>query len=372
MTGRPPASLEKEIHLHGGDPAHTQRRLGLEPHPVVDFSVNINPLGPAPGVLQGWPDWSRDIESYPTVTGEPVAQFYQHYWGLEPNGVLPGNGSVALMYHVLGTLRLRKLAIVTPSFHDYTRAAHAVDTPTISLPLSAKVQFAPPSPARLAAALEDADGLMLGHPNNPTGTLNERAMLLELARHHADKWVLVDEAFIQFVEDCRAKTLLSMQPLPANLLVFHSLTKYYALPGLRLGAVIGHPQTIDMLRRRQEPWPVSRIAERAAQTLLEAQAYEAETQRWIASERQRLMLHLRRIARLRFFRPTANFILGQWCATRDLDDLLRGLLRDDLHVRDCRNFAGLERNYFRFALRSKTENDRLLAAMRKLAGTYHV
>ena len=358
-------------HRHGGDPGATFARLGLKARPTTDFSVNVNPFGPPPSVLSHPHNWRRDIGCYPTPDGAPVARFYQTRWGLAPDRVLPGNGSVALMYFVLGVLRLQRLAVVTPSFHDYARAARAAGTQTVSLALPATDGFAPPSVVALEEALARADGLILGQPNNPTGTLHAREALLELARRHEDKWLLVDEAFIQFVDDHGTRTLLAKQSLPANVLVFHSLTKFYALPGLRLGAVIGCPATIAILRDRQEPWAINRSAESAALALIETTAYEAETTRWMTQERRRLTPPLQATRGVRFFEPAANFVLGQWQATDDLDDLLRGLLEAGYHVRDCRNFPGLERNYFRFALRRTAENDALLQTITTLTAACH-
>jgi threonine-phosphate decarboxylase len=361
-----------KIHQHGGDPASAFMRLGISERPVVDFSININPLGPPPDILAQWQDWHRDIGQYPTATAEPIKRFYEKQWAVSPDSVLPGNGSVSLMYLVLRALQLQRLAIVSPSFYDYARAAHAVGTKTIIHALSPDNGFAPLSPMSLSKALDTSDGLMLGHPNNPTGTLHSHSELSDLARRHPDKWILVDEAFIQFVDEYETKTLLIGHSLPENILIFHSLTKFYALPGLRLGAVIGHPGTIENLRRCQEPWAVNRIAERAAEALLNVASYEAETRQWIKNERHRLIPKLQNTESLCIFVPTANFVLAQWRATDNLDDLLRGLLEAGYHVRDCRNFAGLEQNYFRFAIRDSVENDKLIRTMTELAARYHV
>ncbi len=372
MTKRIPTLASDVVHRHGGDPAAMFTRLGIKPHPVVDFSVNVNPLGPPRAVLTRWQGWREDIDRYPTATGEGIVRFYQEQWGLDSDRVLPGNGSVALIYLVLRVLGLRTLTLVSPSFHDYARAAHAAGTRTRSLPLSPRNGFSPLAQTQLTKALESSDGLMLGRPNNPTGTLHPRGVLLELARRHPDKWLLIDEAFIQFVQEHRTQTLLTEQPMPANVLVFHSLTKFYALPGLRLGAVIGHPETISVLRRCQEPWAVSRIAERAAEALAHAWAYESRTTQWLVGERGRLLPHLQKMRNLRFFPITANFILAQWRGTSDLDDLLRFLLGAGYHVRDCRDFPGLERSYFRFVIRHPAENDGLIQAMADTGGIDHV
>jgi threonine-phosphate decarboxylase len=149
-----------------------------------------------------------------------------------------------------------------------------------------------------------------------------------------------------------------------NVVVVHSLTKFYALPGLRLGAVIAHPNVIGRLLYYKEPWTVNTIAESVAKLLLNCGAYEDELRDMILSERERITTLFSTIEGIRLAGGAANFFLAQWNGGCSLDALLSWLAERQLHVRDCRNFLGLEENYFRFAIRRPVENDRLLEALR--------
>ena len=149
------------------------------------------------------------------------------------------------------------------------------------------------------------------------------------------------------------------------------MTKFYALAGLRLGAVIGHPKTIAQLQAFKEPWTINIVAEKLASVLLRCLEYEETTRELISSERQRLHSLLRTIPGIRVFNPTANFFLAQWTSTENLDDLLFALLLKGLYVRDCRNFEGLEQNYFRFAIRTPPENDHLCDALVDITKVKH-
>lgn len=363
--------MPKEIvHQHGGNPAHTFARLGLSPRQVLDFSVNINPLGP-PAVLSAfWPYWQQAMQEYPDTQGENVTQLYSTRWHLSPETILPGNGAASLFYLVLGALRPSHVTVITPSFHEYRRAALAAGSEVKELPLTGKNGFAPPTLAQLKQALQSTHALILGQPNNPTGTLIQRDMLLELAQDHPHHWFLVDEAFIDFIDSPSDYGLLHWPTLPQNVLVFHSLTKFYTIPGLRLGAVIGHAQTIATLRRHQCPWAINGVADQAAKALKVARRYETRSHHWMKSERKRFYDKLHTIPGIACTPPTANFVLARWHVSPDLDDLLRALLINGFFVRDCRNFTGLEDNYFRFAIRKPQENDRLLAAITQSAESY--
>ncbi|MBU3914257.1 aminotransferase class I/II-fold pyridoxal phosphate-dependent enzyme, partial [bacterium] len=195
---------------------------------------------------------------------------------------------------------------------------------------------------------------------NPTGTVYSPDVLLELADIFPDKWILVDEAFIQFLSDYEERTLVNTERIRRNLLVFHSLTKFYAIPGIRLGCVIGHPETIALLRKNKEPWTVNGIAEKTASLLIDCLDYEDQLKRLIEKEKKRFFTRLGQLEGLTLLGSSANFFLAQWTATTDLDDLLRILLSNGLHVRDCRNFRLMENNYFRFAIRRAADNEHLI------------
>lgn len=349
-------------HIHGGDPQRQFHRLGLSPREVMDFSVNVSPLGVPAEVRAVWDELFQEIHRYPSIDGRGLGYYYQKRFGLEPEMVLAGNGSTELIYLVPRALGLKKVAVISPSFHDYTRASLAAGARLLEVPLKTSESFAPPRPEVLEEAIRDADALFMGNPNNPTGTVFARRLILDLAAAFPGKWFLVDEAFVQFLPEPEKVSLLGRKPF-ANVLVFHSLTKFYALAGLRLGAVAGHPDTISLLRPFKEPWSVNRIAEKVALRLLDCSSYEQRLRQLLHGERPRVFRRLQAMPGIEAFEPSANFILGRWLATPALDDLLYCLLQSGIHVRDCRNFTGLEENFFRLAVRLPQENDYLLAVL---------
>lgn len=358
-------------YQHGGSPLKDFDRLGIAPRPVTDFSVNINPLGPPREVIGAWQGLHRALLRYPSVDGDGVRRFYEKRFDLPSGCVLPGNGSIELIYLAPRVLGFKKVLILTPCFHDYARAAELVGAEVVSIPMDRENGFSPVPLAALETMLCDVDAFCIGNPNNPTGTVINREDLLYLADKYSDKWVLVDEAFVQFLEDGDKRTLMNRRFIRPNLIVFHSLTKFYALPGLRLGGAIGHGETISRLAAMKEPWTVNGVAEKTAHIIADCLDYEVQTKTIIGAERQRMTARLRTMTGIKILPPTANFFLAQWTDTGDLDDLLRHLLSRGLYIRDCRNFAGLEDNYFRFGIRTPEEDDRLLAAMAGFQGDGH-
>ena len=210
--------------------------------------------------------------------------------------------------------------------------------------------------------LNEFDAIWLARPNNPTGALFPKELVLEIATKFPDKWFIIDEAFIQFVEQWKEESLLMELPR-SNILVIHSLTKFYALAGLRIGGVVGSVDTITRLREAKEPLTVNGVAERVALLLPNCAPYEEETRSFVTAEKKRFFQKIKDLPGIVPFPSSANFILCQWRKTGNLDDLMRHLLMNGAYVRDCRNFPGLDENFFRLGLRTPDENDRLVALM---------
>jgi threonine-phosphate decarboxylase len=354
---------EEELsHRHGGLPEKDFDRFSLPVAPVVDFSVNLNPLGFPEEVRRQWPSLIQGIEAYPSLEGRGVTAYFQERLDLPPENILAGNGSTELIYLAPRALGFRRAAVMTPSYHDYYRASVLAGAEIMRVALSFEEDFRPPGKSVLDQALRGVDALWLGNPNNPTGILLTRGFVEDLALRHPDKWILVDEAFMPFVESWRRESM-ALRPLFPNVIVIHSLTKFYGLAGLRLGAATAHRDVIERLRRAKEPWTVNGVADRIAPLLLGAESYEEETRRLVSGERERMFEALSEIKGIRPFPSRANFLLCRYETGPGLDRLLRRLLAEGLYVRDCRNFPGLERDFFRAAVKTPAENDRLIRSL---------
>jgi len=349
-------------YQHGGSPQFDLTRFDLQERDVLDFSVNLNYLGPPAIIREKWMEILEKIESYPSVEGDGVAHYYQKKFGISSQNFLSGNGSTELIYLVPRVLRFKHVVIITPSYHDYERASILAGARVTRFPLSFESKFSFPDMDNLIEALKDADALWLGRPNNPTGTLFPKEPLIELASKFQDKWFIFDEAFIQFADKWKENSFLVEQPR-SNILVIHSLTKFYALAGLRLGGIAGAEEVISRLREEKEPWTVNGVANYVAPLLLGCGDYEHETRAKIKAERERNIVRLEKLSGFTPFTSSTNFILCQWNKTNNLDDLMGHLLSHGVYVRDCKNFPGLEKNFFRICLRSPSENDKLMSIL---------
>jgi threonine-phosphate decarboxylase len=343
-------------HRHGGqaDPESHQQAL-------LDFSVNISPIFPFDKPLTIDPAvW----QAYPSIDGRGVREFYMRRFGLEELSVFPLNGAIEGIYLLPRALGIRRMLLLSPSFYEYGRAALVAGADTTSVPLLAADGFMLPPDGELACLVAKHDAFFVANPNNPTGTLFPPELTMSLARRFPDKWFFVDEAFIQFLPDFSEVSLMRKAQAFRNIVVVHSLTKFYALPGLRLGALVAHPDTVTKLYGFKEPWTVNAVAEGVACELAACGGYETALMELMTTERERIVSALSEVQEFRVAGGAANFFLMQWRGRGSLDRLLGHLLQQGIAVRDCRNFAGLEENFFRFAIRTPRENDLLLEAFR--------
>jgi threonine-phosphate decarboxylase len=359
-------SIRERAHQrHAGIDETVFERLGVAKRDVIDFSVNASPLGPPPHLAEVLRDAEHLVRQYPSIDGSGIVTYYTERFGLKKQSILAGNGSTEFIYLIPRALGPSRVVIPTPTLPDYTRACRVAGSNVTWLRLSADDAFAAPPSDRMHHALRDADALFIANPTNPTGTTYAAASILRLAETYPDKWFIVDEAYGRLTCAPDETSLLRPECIASNVLVISSLTELFALPGLRMGCVVGHPDTVAWLRTYTEPWTVNTIADRVAARLAECTEYERQATETITAERSRVHDALGRIPGITPFEPTANFVLARWEATPDLDDLLRALLGDGCYVRDCRDFPGLEGGYFRIAVRTPEQNDWLVSSIER-------
>ncbi len=342
---------------HGGNIRGVARQFRLDPAEIIDFSASINPLGVPPLARAGLVDALSEVVHYPDPHADELRWALARHLGVDPSYVLVGNGSTDLLYLLLQHLRPRRVIIPVPSFVEYERASLAVGRQPCVVETAKEAGYRV-GLDDLGPQLRRGDLCFLGHPNNPTGCLLVDGMVEELLRR--DVQVVVDEAFIDFVDGRpSAGTLVHTSP---HLWILGSLTKFYALPGLRVGYLIAQPTQVERLAAAQPPWSVNTLAQRAALAALRDEVYRTSALAVISSERGYLQDELARLD-LRPLPSSCNFLLVEVPCPSDM--LWERLAREGVLVRDCRNFPGLRGDYIRIAVRTRNENDRLIRALQE-------
>lgn len=283
--------------------------------------------------------------------------------GIEPAEVLVGNGSTQLIYLICAALRPRTALVIGPAFSEYTNALALVGANVRMLSLTEESGFQFSTEKLIDTWEKNCDLLVLATPNSVTGQLIAKAEIEDIARLALVRksFVVVDEAFIDFVEDQSVKMLVRNNPF---LIVLRSLTKYYALPGLRLGYLVGEAARVAQLAAHQEPWSVNAPAMSVALACLADTDFAAKTKRWLEREREFLFRGVARLQGLHPFPSRVNFLLVK-IGKHGVDALeLRSiLLRKKLLIRACNSFTDVGGDYFRVAVRLRKDNQRLLRAL---------
>lgn len=302
------------------------------------------------------------LRHYPDPAYTALRHALANHHQVPADWVLPGNGAAELL-----TWAARDLAeagepggchLLTPSFGDYGRSLAAFGVVIQPWPLSLETMG-----TRSAGTLwpqPEAAGILINNPHNPTGQLFSAASLEPLLDQFAT--VIVDEAFMDFLPPDQQQSLVPYLERHPNLVVLRSLTKFYTLPGLRIGYALGHPDRLGRWQRWRDPWPVNTLAAAAAIAAVEDSPFQARTWRWLPVARQALLEGLQAIPGLSPIAGSANYLLVKTTVPAPL--LQEQLLRNHrVLIRDCLSFTELGQSYFRVAVRLERENACLLTAL---------
>ncbi len=349
---------------HGGNLRPLAVLAGVSPDQLLDFSASINPLGLSPRMEEAIRAALPSVVHYPDPTAAALRAALAASHGLSPDQVLPANGCTELIYLLARALIPRRAMILHPAFSEYEAALELVRTELDHELLDEVHGFRPELP-RLLPRLAGQDLIILANPNNPAGSLIPKADLVALveAAELAGAITVVDEAFIGFVEEASLKEDLARFP---RLLLLRSLTKCYALPGLRVGYALASPELLSQLARWKEPWSVNALAEAAGVAALADREYREQTRRLVPCWREELRSGLGKFKELRVFPGAANYLL-----VRLLDPVLTAaelkarLLTERIVIRDCTSFRGLGPAFIRLAVRSPEEQKVLLEALER-------
>jgi threonine-phosphate decarboxylase len=340
---------------HGGNIFAISRERGWDWRDVADFSASINPLGPSPKVADAIRAALDRIPHYPEREPARLREALAHLWEIDQEQILLGNGATELLHFFA---RVERSGART---HACSVGTHA-DT-TLAVPVFSEFFRAYPSAHCVPAANPEhwpqAGLLVLTQPNNPTGQTLPPAVLEDwlLNTHNP---VIIDESFLEFTGLPSAARLLNRRP---HLYVLRSLTKFYALPGLRVGALLASSEALARWRPQREPWQVNVLAEEAAMAAIGDRDHGRRTLQFVAAERDWLRAQLSLLPGVRVHPSCANYLL------LDLDypasQLYDYLLESKILVRVCTGSPGIAGEAVRIAVRARVDNERLIAAWKE-------
>ena len=323
--------------IHGGDIYRN--------HVEIDFSVNVNPLGIPKSVENALYECIAMCKSYPDIKAEKLKDAVAKKVGVSKEYLVFGNGASELFMAVVHALRPKRTVIPVPSFYGYEYAARASQ---------GEIIFSDD----YKELTEETDLLFLANPNNPTGTLLCKSELMELLDYckRRDIYVVLDECFIEFggIKD----SMITEIEQYSNLIIVRAFTKIFAIPGVRLGYLVSSNQEmLEMIQMHLPEWNLSWFAQEAGAACTKEVEFVEKTVEVVSEEREFLTDGLKK-AGFQVFESKTNFILFY-----TEKELYEQLLNQGILIRDCSNFRGLTKGYYRVAVKSREENERLLKAI---------
>ncbi len=354
-------------HEHGGKIYKIARENGCNYKAFLDFSANINPIGLSPQVNEVLQGLAAEIIHYPDQEAHELISELSRYHNLARENILAGNGSTEFIFLLPRVLKPRRVLIVVPTFAEYESSIRRVQGEVFYFQTIEDEAFLINKIKLLNKLREGYDALYICNPGNPTGVLTSRKTMQNIVStaERLSTAVIVDETFIDFNETQSLKNEINTFQ---NLYILRSMTKFFALPGLRAGYVISCRNNIDRLRMMQEPWAMNVAAQQASIASLRDRAYIKRSTAYVATARKELIAGLQQIPCIKIFTSSANYLLLKLreAAPLGVEELYEKLLKKRIIIRNCHSFQGMGERFFRIAVKKKSENRKLVAELKKL------
>ena len=344
--------------VHGGDWAGYRAEFGRD---ALDFSANVSPLGLPEGVARAITAALPTADRYPDPLCRELRAKLALHEGVPAEQILCGNGAADLIFRLVWAKKPRRALVTAPTFAEYATALESVGCTVERFFLREQEDFAV-TDAFCAAIRPGVDMVFLCQPNNPTGQLTALPLVEQILHRCAacGTLLVVDECFLDFLPDHALHTAKGLLG-EGNLVILKAFTKLYGMAGVRLGyGLCADAALLERMRRAGQPWAVSSLAQAAGLAALTQRDYVRQVRALIETERPYLLAGLRALG-LRVIEGRANYLLFR--ADETLGERLeaRGAL-----IRRCGNYPGLDDTWYRTAVRTRRENDALLAALREV------
>lgn len=348
--------------VHGGDIYNESLKNNASE--ILDYSANINPLGIPAGIRKALQKAIADCVNYPDPFCRELRTGLGAYLKISPAAIYCGNGAADVLFRLLSALRPKRTLLLAPTFADYEKAAVAAGSKIDYFTLEPEQGFAV-TPQILKAITKRTGMVILCNPNNPTGLLISKTLLLQVTERCKEFNIplLVDECFLEFLPDWEEYSLLDVLDRYPNLILLKAFTKIYAIPGIRLGyCLTADADLIERLYEAGQDWNVSVPAQAAGVAALDEKEYLVASRAIIAQERAYMIAQLRLIG-FTVWEGTANYLFLRSNRGIDWKDALkkRGIL-----IRDCSNYRGLGPGYFRVAVKTRRDNRKLIKCMKDI------
>lgn len=347
---------------HGANPLILYKQAGIEPpENFLDFSENIHPFGPPAFIEENWVGFYTLLNTYPDPDAEPFRTAAAVYHQIEKNQLAAANGAAEVFTWLARRYRGKQVALLEPAFSEYRKTLEAENAVIREIQLSSDSDWQMTA-AGINSHLSGCEALYICNPHNPTGLLLTAEKLKEIADHCADAKceLVIDEAFVDFIDE-EASFTEHLSSCP-HVIIVRSMTKMYAIAGLRLGYVMAAPRIIEELIEGAAHWNVNALSASIGSRCFPLKDYR-ETIRQAASEERRNMMQFLAEKNCRFTDSRANFLSFCLPAGKDPDLFFQDMLKKGIVLRHTYSFKGMDGRWFRIGMKADTAMQRLRKEM---------
>lgn len=373
---------KEKTDFHGGNIYKIFREKNIDK--ILDYSSNINPYGLPENLKKEIFEKLFVLERYPDPDYIELREKIAEKNNLNIENIIVGNGATEIIFLFMKILSPKKVLIVSPTFGEYERAIKASTLANDNLEINyfelKEAENFVLNIKNLETELENNyDLLILCNPNNPTGQFLKLKKLEEILKicEQKNTKLFVDEAFVEFVEDWENESIINSKENKENLFVIRAFTKFFAIPGLRLGyGICFNNNLLKKMLEKKEPWSVNNIADLAGKTVLDDENYIQKTKEWIKDQKKYMYENLNKIEGLRAYKTEVNFILlkiedNLLEKGLDVKNLRKKMLEKGILIRDASNFIYLDKHYFRLAIKDKLNNEKVIETLTSILKNYN-
>ena len=350
---------------HGANVELMAESFNKKAEDIIDFSSNINPKV-IPNLEKYILEGLEKSKSYPDINYSKLRSNIGEYLKIKPEYIIPGNGATEIIYLLMKNIK-KRLAILNPTFSEYERGARLNNIEVINFMLNKDDEFSV-NLQEIEEKINAFDSLFICNPNNPNGKVKNINELLNLMAKN-NKLLIVDETFMEFVGNEEKYTLINRVEETPNLFILKAVTKFFGMPGLRLGyGVTSNKQIIKNIYEYKEPWTINSFAENLSNYLFKDKDYISSSKEYYVNERKFMLQELRNIPKLKVYDTDTNFVLMKLEDGESNSLKLELFEKYNILIRDASNFIGLDKGYFRVAIKSHEDNKALIEALKKTLG----
>lgn len=348
---------------HGANVDEMAKRYNIDVDKIIDFSSNINPyiindLGRY--INEGL----NECKKYPDINYEKLRSNISKYTGVKKEFIIPGNGATEIIYLLMKSIN-GPLAIMNPTFSEYERGAKLNDIKIKDLYFDSNFEV---NLKNIKESINEFECLFVCNPNNPTGKVQQIEELLKLLKEE-DKLLIVDETFMEFVQEEDKYSLVKYVEEYPNLIIIKAVTKFFGIPGIRLGyGLSSNKELMKSMYLYKEPWTINTFADILSNYIFEDKKYIKESKTYFIEEIKYMEKELSTIKGLKVYNTDTNFILLK-LENEDANSLKQKVFVDsNILIRDASNFKGLDKSFIRIAIKSHEENEVIIKSLKEILG----